>query len=617
MREPKFTPEVWGTEGGVLTIVYIVKDFNILSDQLTPFMNIHLYGEYKSLSAFQWNEIPKLAIITGPNGSGKSQLLELINGTILQNAYPPAIIENIELKREEIIYLKGEWDLNSITSINLANLQSKTSGLYQHFINRDTYTLSPRFQAALQEIYNLPNRNFNEITESEFNSLLPKVLYNTENEIGQQLGEVFYKYRLSEIDMIVSGMTPEQVITKIGNKPWEVLRAVFNEAKLPFDVNDPSSISIMDSFQLSLTHTILQKQIDLKDLSSGEKVLISLVIYLYNSQENLLLPRLMLLDEPDAHLHPSMAQQFLNVIKNVFVEKLGIRVILTTHSPSTVILAPETSIFEMSINEPRISKAASKNHAVSLLTAGLVYVGEGTKYFLVEDKDDVDFYSYIYKQIALEGFIDTNIPLVFIKVSISDRNHNKDNDKSGGKDLVKNWVSKLQESGLNNVLRGLIDEDNGNEIFEGVYKIQRYSIENYLIDPILTYAALMDKELQPSLEGIGLAVGEEYKLKLLDNQLLQRVADSIIYQIEPELAAYIEGYDASENERVSIKFTNGSELQYPKWLFTRRGKTLLQVVYNKVFNSSIVNATTLSKAMRKLNMFPQDIVETLNTLRNN
>ena len=69
-------------------------------------------------------------------------------------------------------------------------------------------------------------------------------------------------------------------------------------------------------------------------MSSGEKVLISLVFYLYSSQEKNVFPKLLLLDEPNAHLHPTMTQQFLNVVKNVLVDKFNVRVIMTTHSPS-------------------------------------------------------------------------------------------------------------------------------------------------------------------------------------------------------------------------------------------------------------------------------------------
>ena len=44
-------------------------------------MNTKLIGKYYSLEGFEWEDIPKFAIITGKNGVGKSQFLDLILNT--------------------------------------------------------------------------------------------------------------------------------------------------------------------------------------------------------------------------------------------------------------------------------------------------------------------------------------------------------------------------------------------------------------------------------------------------------------------------------------------------------------------------------------------------------
>lgn len=189
-------------------------------------------------------------------------------------------------------------------------------------------------------------------------------------------------------------------------------------------------------------------------------------------------------------------------------------------------------------------------------------------------------------------------------------------DKSGGKDVVQNWINKLQESGLVNIIQGLIDADSGNVTLQGVYKIDRYSIENYLADPILVYAALIDKEKNPPIDGLKLAVGEEYKLKSLPNEILQKVADVILSTVEPELKKYFPDFDPStESERIEINFVGGQKILYPKWLLNRRGKTILNELYNNIFTSPIINFTTLFKALRKLNMFPVDLVDKLTEIK--
>jgi predicted ATPase len=573
-------------------------------------MEIKFEGKYKSITSFDWTEIPDFVVITGPNGTGKSQLLDLIHNTTInkQGTTERIAITGKSIKPDEVTFLKGEWQLQNTSQVNLSTIQQQLDAYYSNFRGgnyNSNYEHQTKMYWACQEIVRKTGKqNYHDVTKEEFNRYFPEILLEEESQLSQKIAEVFYNYRLSEIELQAKRVSEDEIINSIGEKPWVVLREIIKESKLPFDINDPSKSGFRDDFQLKLTHQILNEEINFNDLSSGEKVLIALVFYLYNSQEKKVFPKLLLLDEPDAHLHPSMSQQFLNVIKNVLVDKFGVQVIMTTHSPSTVMLAPANSIYEMSSVNPRIRKSPSKNHSVSLLTSGLVYVGEGTKYILVEDNDDVMFYSFVYNQLTSENQIDSNVPLVFIPASTK--------DKSGGKDIVQNWVNKLQESGLVSIIQGLIDADSGNAISLGVYKINRYSIENYLVDPILVYATLIDKEKNPAIEGMKLSIGEEYKLKSLPADTLQKVADTMFSIVEPELENYFSDFDPTTDiERVEVKFINGTTLMYPKWLLNRRGKTILNEVYNNIFTSPVINFTTLFKTLRKLNMFPTDLVDKL------
>lgn len=577
-------------------------------------MEIRFEGKYKSITNFIWRDIPNFVVLTGVNGSGKSQLLDLIYKTIINTS---KIAERVNLMGKifmpnEVVYLKGEWQLHNTSDVNMFSIQQQMNGIFNNLKsggneNSGFKEGNPNVYAACQNVLLKTGKQHNTLTREEFNKNFPEILIEYERELSQKIGEIFFNYRVSEIELKAKDLSESEISRTIGEKPWVVLREIIKESKLPFEINDPSDIWLRDSFKLKVTHQILKEEIDFNDLSSGEKVLISLVFYLYNSQEKKIFPKLLLLDEPDAHLHPSMAQQFLNVIKNVLVDKFGVQVIMTTHSPSTVILAPEGSIYEMSRIEPRIRKSPSKNHAVSLLTSGLVYVGEGTKYILVEDKDDVEFYTYIYNQLKLENQIDSNIPLVFIPAST--------NSKSGGNQVVKDWVNKLQGSGLFNIIQGLIDADSKNTVSEGIFKIGRYSIENYLADPILVYAVLIDNQKNPQINDLSFRVGEEYKLKSLLNINLQKIADTIFAKVEPELKNYFTDFNSADLIRVEIAFVGGQKMQYPNWLLTKRGKTILNEVYGKVFSSSGINFTTLLKAFQKINFIPKDLVDKFNEIK--
>lgn len=73
----------------------------------------------------------------------------------------------------------------------------------------------------------------------------------------------------------------------------------------------------------------------------------ALIFALFNSSNHGKFPQLMLFDEPDAHLHPSLTDVFLDVIQRVLIKKHRVKVIISTHSPSTVALAPDSSIYVM------------------------------------------------------------------------------------------------------------------------------------------------------------------------------------------------------------------------------------------------------------------------------
>ena len=72
----------------------------------------------------------------------------------------------------------------------------------------------------------------------------------------------------------------------------------------------------------------------------------ALVSCVYKASFDKHFPQVLLLDEVDASLHPSMMQNMLNVIEKVFLEN-GVKVILVTHSPTTIALAPEESVYVM------------------------------------------------------------------------------------------------------------------------------------------------------------------------------------------------------------------------------------------------------------------------------
>lgn len=117
--------------------------------------------------------------------------------------------------------------------------------------------------------------------------------------------------------------------------------------------------------------------IDYNSLSPGEQMIVKFTIWSMAKDSNGLQIDTLILDEPDAHLHPSMCQMMIEILSEIAKPKeeggSGIRVIMTTHSPSTVAFAPEGSLFVMEKDDDGIRRIsnASNSEAMSVLSSGI------------------------------------------------------------------------------------------------------------------------------------------------------------------------------------------------------------------------------------------------------
>lgn len=278
-------------------------------------------------------------------------------------------------------------------------------------------------------------------------------------------------------------MTSEEFTKKYGPPPWELVNEILEKANLPYKVKEPKAKNRDFTYRFSLTDTKSNIEISANDLSSGEKVLMSLALAIYNTSEGASKPDLLLLDEPDAPLHPQFSKLFIDTLYQTIVEKAGVNVIITTHSPSTVAMAPDNTVFEIS-RETKTPNPISNTYAVEILTSGLDYLkvkNENRKQIFVESKYDVLYYQKIHQILSRrKKFIYTPIFL---------------EPHSGTSNCydVKSIVNKLRESG-SDLAHGIIDYDlkNKEEDFISILgNCNRYSIENYILDPLLVALALI------------------------------------------------------------------------------------------------------------------------------
>jgi len=192
-----------------------------------------------------------------------------------------------------------------------------------------------------------------------------------------------------------------------------------------------------------------------------------------------------------------MVLSLLNTIQDVLVDSKNVSVILTTHSPSTVALAPESSLYEMNASSegPSIKKI-SHGSAISILTTGVPTLSVsfyGRRQVFVESRTDAYIYEKLYQN--YKSTIESERSLVFIEVG---KTEESGGEKNAGCDQVKRLVSSLSDAGNSSVF-GLIDWDGNRESSNRIHVLSpsiRNGIESLLFDPVLIVITVVKENIE-------------------------------------------------------------------------------------------------------------------------
>ncbi|WP_075882589.1 AAA family ATPase [Candidatus Protochlamydia sp. W-9] len=485
---------------------------------------------YQNLpGGFKWKAIPMFSVIAGKNGVGKSNLLQAILFGCLDNQHMISISNNnfqiCSLQNtDQLKTLRVDVENKSKGELN-AELEKLFQDLSKYAVNKllqresDTSSAQPLFdeviESALQEMDKKDSNSFSfssfdrelkrqfnkrntphiadyssilQAANLIFDKLLDKMLSETKDkqesvkrifaEINNYLVKCNFKYILSEKDFV-----------------WDINNAQFNNINLTFANTAPW-------MKYPLT-------VPLSNISSGERIVLLVLLWRFD-QRNIQKESVILLDEPDAHLHPSMVKEVIDVIKTKLVTELGIQVIMTTHNPTTVSFVPKKSLFILE-NEPpdfnpTIKPVANKRQAMNILSGNLVYVNEPFAVVFVEGDKDKQFYSILAKRLNDTRKVESQM---IFKVHGSG---NRDDLSSCGviKSLIKKVAGQSSEP-LSPFVFGLIDGDNRNLDIKdprNLKALKRYSLENYILDPIHLFLCLnfirenfsTDSDLQPHVK---------------------------------------------------------------------------------------------------------------------
>lgn len=427
-----------------------------------------------------------------------------------------------------------------------------------------------------------------EISQNDLRKVpFPIHLLTTTDMFSVSVEQIFYHYlkrrelyRLAEFyrekDYFNNSAISDTEFVEKYPIPWELLNKILADHSLGFDFQgiEQNEFHSDSSVNFKFIHKESEKEIKFEDLSSGEKTIVGLIIRLFiihYFNKELEYPGLILLDEPDAHLHPSMSKLLIEVLEETFVKKLGMQVILTTHSVDTIAVAPEESVFELQ-NHPKTSlKQIKKSDALRLLTKGVptLSIGyESHKQVFTESDADAEYYRKIYEALCEHQQYESM--LYFMSVSPSKSN--------GGCDRLMDFVDQIRDSG-NSTSYGILDWDNKERKLKNDSYIlthgnnKRYSLENYVCDPIYITVLLMELKVESVYEELGLNMTFNHLgMKDQSNAFLQKIADWFFDKFPEQFTR------SKDKTPKDIQYLNGSKIIVPKWFLIERGHDIeLQV----------------------------------------
>lgn len=393
--------------------------------------NLEAKASYKNIkSSFQWKNIPRFAVITGENGSGKTALLEqmnLIYSSDNQNSnqnkkyiFPNRISSKIRyfnnISLSDRPYSKNNVSLNIIKTMyriatdfrqennifiiaqNYFKQQQNKNIDLKDFINKNYSGFNENEQNILDSwrksisSYFIKYKSFFkrhsmteeklllEMTQDELDKWLDSIYdINIESKptiFDEQLlmdifGNYFikfenYKRELEKQykDKLVKEIY-EMVENKIGKNPINRINKILNKyySKYELDITRNESNDI----KLICRNKEIKYLVPLSDLSLGEQIIISLIMWQY--ENTTLNSTILLLDEPDAHLNPKMAKMLIDILKNVVVKDFDCQVIMTTHSLSSVAYCEDEDLFFMENGKIR---QIDKKEAIEKLSDGIM-----------------------------------------------------------------------------------------------------------------------------------------------------------------------------------------------------------------------------------------------------
>lgn len=502
-------------------------------------LRIRTFNSYKSIVETPTSDdLPAFTLITGENGAGKTHLLESMRELVTQwvdfdyGNRRPRMLSTADLQATDGVIASHETHeqrLNQFREqitqqLNVIRGRPDARELLSSFV----VNIGLLSAEALSSLEVRSGKWLGDWTAGDFERFTP-IETGRRDLFSVSMADVFSTYtylhtingfkrfRAERFGDDVEFVEEEAFAELYGSPPWDALNEVLADVGMRYGFERPEPFVLPPYPQPRLVDLDSGYDVPVAELSSGEKTLLTIALAAYSADHRRLAiekPAVILLDEPDAALHPSMVRSLIHLASELIVGRLGVPVIMTTHSPTTVALADESSLHLMSRSgSPRLVKA-TKDLALRSLLVGVPTLSvrsEHRRTVVVESPIDERRYSKMH--MVLSSRIGSERSLQFMAAG--------GNGRADGCDAVIDLVDRLRGNG-NDLVYGLVDRDyrRAEPAHAVVFDGSRHSMENVLLDPLpLALLMLEDRHRQlidrfPALTTT--SVGPEHAQELVD-----------------------------------------------------------------------------------------------------
>lgn len=558
-------------------------------------INIELKQRYKQFNDKYNIELQgDLIIISGVNGSGKTQLMDIISQSSLLNRInikkfdlgKYAINSEIKIDGKPINNLlisrrsfKDNINISNITPPEPKNILWHKDEAWKFFsdynkwdnainFSKSKFIVIKSLEGKINSDFpkwnpNKPNNTDTGIDEEEFKSLLPDdFIWAPDDLFTNSINTLFYEFAAKRHDeqarlgMGNGGFNNEEYLK---NAPWTILNSLFKRLKFNYRFKDDYEFITPNLKERPMLYPVLTDNTldynsprELSGLSDGEKAIISLTFALVN-EDRRPLEKILLLDEFDNTLNPSLIESLFTVIDEFFVSK-GVVVIMTTHSPVTISLAPGYAtyyeIFRQDSSSPKIIpvdkyqyselKVANKNFYAKLenQTKRIMELEEENKILLcnkilfVEDK-----YINIYKLawLKINGCNPTidNLDEMFKEKSLFEI------CSKGNKDNLKGFLSNPHmDEWSGKYIVGLFDFDDAYECFKNMTKVKDEQLKWESIKGCEKEGLYSSRVKYPNVSALVLPVPDYRKNIANQMQSINRLEVELLFKDEDIVEMY-------------------------------------------------------------------------------